>query len=398
MVSFHAALELLIENVRLSAVEVCRIEEACGRVLRQRVAADRAFPPFDRVMMDGFALREADWRAGCRVYRLSGAAPAGAARVTLAADFGICVEVMTGAPCPGGADLIIPVEDLAKREGDLRVFTDSADPVAGRYIHLAGSDAAEGEILLEPGCRLGAREIGVAASCGAGQVEVSRIPGIAVVATGDELVGVDEIPAAHQIRQSNAHSLAGALKSAGFAPRTIGVLGDALEGARPALVGLLGAHDWLIFTGAVSMGARDFLPSLLAELGCRELFHGIAQRPGKPAGVWIGPAGQVVVALPGNPVSAITGLHALVLPALYSAVGLPARAARPVILEDRGAQLAEMTRHLPVRLRADGRAEMAATGNSGDFIGLLKSDGFLTLPPRVAGASAAAAFPFTPWH
>ena len=209
---------------------------------------------------------------------------------------------------------------------------------------------------------------------------------------------MDEVPAPHQIRQSNAHSLAAALKRADYPPRHVGVMNDEVSAARPAMEQLLAAHDWLVLTGAVSKGARDFIPSLLADLGCRKIFHGVAQRPGKPAGCWIGPAGQVVMALPGNPVSALTGLHTFVLPALAVASGGSCPPPRRVEMEDRKMRLPEFTRHLPVTLLADGRAEPAATSNSGDFIGLLNSDGFITLPPRGVRTSIYDTFPFTPWR
>jgi molybdopterin molybdotransferase len=394
MVSFPEALRLLLQNSPLLAAESCRLEHAAGRVLRANVVADRAFPAFDRVMMDGYALRFSDWQAGQRTFQVTGAAPAGRPVALLSGEIGTCLEVMTGAPCPSGADCIIPVEEVTRSESGWVRFSESASPVAGRFLHRAGSDAAAGQILLEPGRRLGAREIGVAASCGAVWLEVSRLPKIAVIATGDELVAIDEAPLPHQIRQSNAHSLAAALELAGHPPLHVGVLSDDVAAARPAIERLLASHDWLVLTGAVSKGAHDFVPALLSALGCRKIFHGVAQRPGKPAGGWIGPAGQVIVALPGNPVSALTGLHTLLLPGLAAAAGLAPSAPRRIVMDDRNQQLADLTRHLPVTLRADGRAEPAATGNSGDFIGLLNSDGFLTLPPR--GASAAA-FPFTPW-
>ena len=139
---------------------------------------------------------------------------------------------------------------------------------------------------------------------------------------------------------------------------------------------------------------QDGLAALLAGLGCRKVFHGVAQRPGKPAGCWIGPTGQVIMALPGNPVSALTGLHAFVLPALAVASGLPQPKLRQLVPQSGIDGLQGMTQHLPVTIGIDGRAQAAATGNSGDFIGLLKSDGFITLPPR--GAKCAAV-PFTPW-
>ena len=397
MVSFHEALELLLKCPPLMAAERCRLEDAAGRVLRENVAADRPVPAFDRVMMDGYALRSADWQAGHRLFRVIGSAPAGRAVVALSAEIGTCVEVMTGAPCPSGADCVVPVEEVCGSDPGSVKFSPSADPVAGRFIHRAGSDAAAGQILLASGVLLGPREIGVAASCGAAWLDVSRVPKIAVIATGDELVGVDEFPAPHQIRQSNAHSLAAALELGGYPPCHVGVLNDEISAARPVIDELLASHDWLVLTGAVSKGARDFVPALLAELGCRQVFHGVAQRPGKPAGCWIGPGGQVIMALPGNPVSALTGLHAFVLPALAVASGLPRPSLRRVVMDDRAMQLSGFTRHLPVTLRADGRAEPAATGNSGDFIGLLNSDGFVTLPPRGEVNAISAAFPFTPW-
>jgi molybdopterin molybdotransferase len=394
MVSFDQALEFLLKNVPLSAVVACRIEQAAGRVLRENVRADSDFPAFDRVMMDGYALRWRDWQAGHRTFRVTGSAPAGQPMASLAGEAATCLEIMTGAPCPHGADAIVPVEAVTRVTSTAVTFAESGAPLAGRFIHRAGSDVLAGEILLVPGTLLGSRQIGVAAACGAGFLQVSALPKIAVIATGDELVAVDETPAPHQIRQSNAHSLAAALTLAGYPPSEVGVLNDDVSQARPVFERLLASHDWLVLTGAVSMGVRDFVPSLLAALGCREIFHGVAHRPGKPAGCWLGPEGQVILALPGNPVSALTGLHVFLLPALATASGLTMPPQRRLVLDDCSHALVDFTRHLPVRIGVDGTAEPAATGNSGDFIGLLKSDGFITLPPRGEGA----AFPFTPWR
>ena len=394
MLSFREALDRIIENTPLLAMERCRLEDAVGRVLRQNVTADRPFPAFDRVMMDGFALKSADWLAGQRIFRVTGSAPAGREQVVMADEPKTCVEVMTGAPCPLGADLIVPVEEMISMyAGEVR-FSERSEQVPGRFIHRAGTDASDGQVLLEKGCLLGSPEIGVAASCGAAWLEVSCLPKIAVVATGDELVSVDQTPAAHQIRQSNGHSIAAALTHAGYSPSSVSVLSDEVTEASPRLEKLINENDWLILTGAVSKGSRDFVPHLLGELGCRPLFHGVAQRPGKPAGCWIAPGGQMIIALPGNPVSAITGLHAFVLPALAAASGLLQHKCRQVVMLDRMQCLPEFTRHLPVSLSAEGRAEPANTGNSGDFIGLLKSDGFVTLPPR---GNDTNVYPYTPW-
>ncbi len=391
MISFPGALELLIEHTQPLPTERCRIERSPGRVLRDEIRSDRPYPPFDRVMMDGHALRSADLAAGRR-FRVTGSAPAGKAAAVLSETPFSCLEVMTGAPLPMDADCIVPMEEISRPLAGEIIIADSFEFAAGRFIHRKGSDAAEGEILLHPGTRLDSREIGVAASCGAAWLNVSRLPGIAVIATGDELVSVDESPAPHQIRQSNAHAIICALQRAGFPADCGDTLGDDADG--DVLRERIASCDWLILTGAVSKGARDFIPAMLDSLGCKRLFHGVAQRPGKPAGCWIGPAGQVIMALPGNPVSALTGLHALVLPALAVASGLPLPKLRRVIPSGRIDGLPGMTHHLPVTMGADGRAQASPTGNSGDFIGLLASNGFITLAPR---GDMNTAHPFTPW-
>jgi molybdopterin molybdotransferase len=392
MITFPKAIEILLANVPQMPAERIRIEVAAGRVLRQTVSADRDFPPFDRVMMDGYALRIADL-AATRDFSVAASAPAGAPAVSLPDTCGACIEVMTGAPLPRGADCIVPVENTRPDKTGIRILLDF-EAAKNRFVHPSGSDAKKGEPLLEPGTRLGSREIGVAVSCGAAWLEVSQLPRIAVIATGDELIAVDGVPAAHQIRQSNAHAISAALGRAGFPVITSGCIGDEQGSSATSVQSLLEASDWIILTGAVSKGARDFVPALLASLGCRKLFHGVAQRPGKPAGCWLGPSGQVIMALPGNPVSAITGLHAFVLPALAVSAGMRPPQPRLVTASEKLPGLSGMTQHLPVTLAADGKSTAAPTGNSGDFIGLLHSDGFITIPPH---GEFAAAYHYTPW-
>lgn len=391
MIPFRKALDLLLENAPRLEAETCLLENASGRVLRREISADRAFPPFDRVMMDGYALRSAELGA-VRKFLVTGSAPAGSPRAYLTYDTAACLEVMTGAPLPDGADCIVPVERTKREFDEITVDADFA-PAAGLFIHREGSDAAENEVLLRAGIPLGSREIGVAASCGAAVLHVSKQPRIIILPTGDELVSIESSPAPHQIRQSNGHAIRSALLGAGYPSQLGETLRD--DGGADDLRAALDASDWLVLTGAVSKGARDFIPGALEKIGCRKLFHGVAQRPGKPAGCWIGPSGQMIVALPGNPVSALTGLHAFVLPALAAASGLTLPGQRMVVSAEPLTGLPGMTWHLPVLLGSDGRAQAAPTGNSGDFIGLLRSDGFVTLPPR---GIFQTAYPFTPWR
>jgi molybdopterin molybdotransferase len=392
MIPFPEALRLMLESVHPAETERIAIGDAAGRVLREPVSTDRPFPPFDRVMMDGYALRSRDFMLGIRAFAVTGTGPAGHAPPDLPPVPGSCVEVMTGAPLPAGADCVVPVEETVRDGGGIRL-TGDATAAPGRHIHPAGSDAGQGETILPAGIRLGSRQIGAAASCGAALLTVSRPPRITVFASGDELVEVDTIPLPWQIRQSNAHAILAALQHAGYPATAGGVLADDPEAGRERIEAVLEHAGWLVLTGAISKGARDFIPGMLDRLGCARLFHGIAQRPGKPAGCWTTPAGGIIAALPGNPVSALTCLHALVLPALARAAGLAevppvmVRTAQPV------RRLPGFTQHLPVTLQ-DGMACPAVAGNSGDFTGLLRSDGFLTLPPASEGDET---FPFTPW-
>jgi molybdopterin molybdotransferase len=392
LLPFDQALARLLENTPRLASENMPIEGAAGRVLRQSIAADRDFPPFDRVMMDGYALRSRDL-TNTRRFRVSGSAPAGAPVAVLPDEPGVCLEIMTGAPLPVGADVIVPVEETQMVDKSTILITEEFSPSPRAFIHRAGSDASSGEVLLESGVVLDGRAIGIAASCGASVLGVSRLPCIALLATGDELVDVRATPQTHQIRQSNAHALASSLARAGYPVSSSLTISDC-ESDRLAASTLPDTHDWCLITGAVSKGARDFVPAWLESLGCRQLFHGVAQRPGKPLGCWLAPSGGVVLALPGNPVSALTGLHAFVLPALAYATGRISTPPRQVIPGTGVSPAPSMTIHLPITLDARGIARAATPGNSGDFIGLRASDGFVTIPP---GGTTPANLPFTPW-
>jgi molybdopterin molybdotransferase len=396
MLDFSAAKQRLLGEVTPLATQIVPLDLAAGRVLRVPLVADRMQPPFDRVMMDGFAMRVAN-QGGSLRYRVAGICHAGQPAAVLPIAPGSCMEVMTGAILPLGADCVVPIEQVARRDGDEILLSPDARLAAGVFIHKAGSDMEAGREVVAPGVLLGAREIGVAASLGYAMLEVASPPSIGIVATGDELVAVAARPLPHQIRQSNGHALAAALRLAGYPPDSVTQLGDDAQAAPEALRAIMDAHDWVVLTGAVSKGARDFIPQALARLGCRCVFHGVAQRPGKPMGCWIGPRGQVLIALPGNPVSAVTNLHVLALPALDHAAGRTGERSWPVLPDGLLPAHPGFTLHLPVRINRAGRAEAAATSNSGDFIGLLRSSGCVTIPPRPEHELQPLTLSYTPW-
>lgn len=399
------AAQLVFGAITAFPTEDCPLVSAAGRHLRCNVLADRAMPPFDRVTMDGFALRAArDPRtpSGPRVLQVEGTPQAaGMMARTLSEHPEACVEVMTGAVLPKGADCVVPFEDTEREGSRVTLPAEVATRLQpGAAVHHQGSDHRQGDIVVRAGTRLSGREIAVAAACGAGSVAVAALPRIAVVSTGDELVEVTSSVLPHQIRRSNDLALRAVLVQAGFPLVQLLHLRDVPAEIEAGLQRVLAECDVVIATGGVSKGRHDHLPSTLSHLGVKKIFHGVAQRPGKP--MWFGLSRRQtpVFALPGNPVSCFVCLHRYVLPALLRASGGPAVAPRWVQLAAGVDAHPFLTRFLPVQVHSQPDGVLQATpdpiNTSGDFAGLIGTDGFVELPPQTA-FPARHSVPFTAW-
>ncbi|MDP2361867.1 MAG: molybdopterin molybdotransferase MoeA [bacterium] len=379
-------------------VEEVALEHAAGRILAQDLRADRSFPPFHRVAMDGIAIMGVSLDKGDCVFHAAGIQAAGDPPLTLG-DRGDAIEVMTGAVLPSGADTVIPVEELEQVADGIRLRA-GARPRPGQNIHTAGSDAQAGALLLGPGAFLHGPALAVAASVGAASLWVRRRPRIAVLATGSELVDVGEQPAPHQIRVSNVTALCAGLQLDGHLPAWSGRCGDERDRLGGTIRDLLARHEVLVLSGGVSMGRCDHVPGLLAELGCRILFHGVRQRPGRPLLAALGPDGQLVTALPGNPVTAVIGLHRYLLPLLRLKEGRPDRVAT-VRLADTLPWGRPLALFLAATLdsSADGPslAHPLPGGGSGDLSTLAASRGFLCLEEEGGRWEAGELVPFRPW-
>ncbi len=358
------------------------VSRTAGRILRQQVCAERDLPPFDRVMMDGVAFRHAAWAEGERSFRSEGIAAAGSPRMTLGSRAG-CIEVMTGAVMPEGCDCVVPVERIDLNDGIARIHPDYS-PMEGQFVHRQGSDHAGHTPLLQPGVRLRGPDAAVVAGAGLKMVRVARLPRVAIVSVGDELVEPGEPILPHQVRRSNDYAIEVAIRArqAGNTTRVfveddqskmVAVIGESLEGS-----------DVLVLSGGVSMGKYDFVPAVLEALNIQVVFHKVAQRPGRP--MWFGRSaeGKPVFALPGNPVSATVCLSRYVLPGLERAMGLDGGPSGFVRLDREVRFEPDLTCFLPVKLRStDDAALLAAPGTpntSGDFASLAGSDGFVELP------------------
>lgn len=373
------------------------LAHCAGRVLRRAVRAERDAPPFDRVAMDGIAIAGA--AVARRSYRIAGMQPAGSPPLTLHSS-DECIEVMTGAMLPGGCDTVVPIERIRVADGHA-TFADGYAPAPGQHVHRRAADARAGDLLLAPGTPLGAPEIAIAASAGLPLLTVSRLPRIAVISTGDELVEPGLPILDHQIRRSNAHGLAAALALAGYPPETDLHLRDDMAELQRSLARELDRHDVLVLSGGVSAGRFDHVPAALAAQGVRRVFHQVAQRPGRPLWFGTGAPGKLVFALPGNPVSVLVCLSRYVIPALAALSGARPGERRTALLAQPFEFQAPLTCFLPVTLRydRDGRtlAEPRPTGGSGDFISLAGTDGFVELPPGPAVHPQGLAVPFHHW-
>jgi len=361
--------------------ETVPLDAAMGRVLRQPVHAERDQPPFDRVMMDGIALRFADFDKGLRTFPIQSRQHAGDTAHTLEA--GKCIEIMTGACLPEGADCVVPVERISVSDGAAEIEAEY-DASLRQHIHGRGSDHTEGTQLLRPGTRIAPADVAIIASAGLPQVEVSALPTIRVISTGNELVPAGKPIEAHQIRESNGPAVVAMLRHKGYVDCQHDHLVDDVEILERRIAEHLDAADVLVLSGGVSMGKADFVPEVLKELGVEVVFHKISQRPGKPMWFGVGPAKQVVFALPGNPVSTLVCCRQYVIPAL-------ARASAEKDPQPEFAALAQdvtfrpnLTCFLPVRLISSTGGQVLAmpvqTNTSGDFASLSGTDGYVELP------------------
>ncbi len=364
-------------------IEARPLSQCVGGTLRENIYAERDYPPFDRVCMDGIAIASEAARRGVRRYAVQATQAAGAPPLRLE-NAGNAIEVMTGASLPWGTDCVIPLEHYSLEEGVVSLTAPVKD-TPFRNIQRRGEDGRQGAMMLEAGTVLGAPEIAIAASAGLARVRVSSQPTFMVISTGDELVEPGEPIAGHQIRRSNTFAVGAALRARGFDRVSDDHLRDDEAMLRDRLTLHLATHEVLILSGGVSMGRFDLVPKVLTSLGVREVFHRVAQRPGKPMWFGVGPRGQAVFGLPGNPVSTLICLARFVIPAIITAMGTRRAPAERIGLARSVHFDPPLAYFLPVSVAIDewGRpwADPRPTNTSGDFLSLIGTDGFIELPP-----------------
>jgi molybdopterin molybdotransferase len=349
-------------------------------VLQQTVVAERDQPPFDRVTMDGIACAYADFAGGARKFPIQAMQAAGDPALIL--ETGHCIEIMTGASLPAGADCIVPVERINVVDGVAEI---EADYTASQhqFVHPRGSDHAKGAQLLTPGMRISPMDIAIIASCGLTEIVVSVAPTIRVISTGNELVAAGEIIEPHQIRMSNGPAMIALLEQHGYTDSDHDHIVDEPELLKKRIADHLDKAKVLILSGGVSMGKADYVPQVLAELGVEVVFHKISQRPGKPMWFGMGQNGQAVFALPGNPVSALVCCRQYVVNALNAAAGLREAPPEFASLAQEFVFKPQLSCFLPVKLLSGVGGQLLAmpvqTNTSGDFTALSGTAGYVEL-------------------
>ncbi|MGA8381671.1 MAG: gephyrin-like molybdotransferase Glp, partial [Stellaceae bacterium] len=393
VISVEEALQRLLSLVEALPAEQISLADGLGRVLAEDLAARRTQPPFAVSAMDGYAVRADDLGRIPVELRIVAEVPAGAG-FGGHIGAGEAARIFTGAPMPAGTDTIVIQED-AERTGDRVRVLDGAP--RGRYVRREGLDFAEGDVLLRPGRRLGARDIGLMAAMNRPWLFVHRRPRIGILSTGDEIVMPGDPIGPHQIVSSNSLALAAIVAASGGVAVSVGNAPDDRQALRRIAAAATGV-DLLVTTGGVSVGEHDLVREALAADGFDLDFWQIAMRPGKPlmAGRY---RGTPMLGLPGNPVSSFVCALLFLKPAIERLSGL-ASAAEPVATARLGAALAANDRrqdYLRARLgRADDGVEEVSAFEIQDssMMRLLSAaDCLIVRPPHAPPAAAGRAVP-----
>ncbi len=376
-----------IANLKLASLgtEKVPLLKALCRVLAHDVTSTLDIPPFNRSTVDGFAVRAADTFGAdentpanlhvCGVVNI-GEPP----KVTVAE--GEAAEIVTGAPIPESADAVVMVEDTEKAGSGVRVFAAASK---GENVMKKGGDIKRGETVLRAGQVLGSREIGVLAAVGLAEVEVHKVPKVAVLSTGGEVTEPGRALPAGKIYDINAYTLYSALLEVGGNPVYLGVVPDEKSVLEKALLKALEDADIVLTSGGVSVGPKDLMPTMLASLGAPGIvFSGIALKPGKPTTVaQVG--GKAVFALPGHPTSALLVFQLLVRPVVWRLSCRMAAQARTIqaVAGMRFFSAKGRRTFLMVKLRNEqGQtvADAVESGASGAITTLAKADGYVEIP------------------
>lgn len=331
MIDVQSALQFIRQASRPLESEMVVLGQAVGRVLAQPIIADLDSPPFDKSMMDGFAVRSADFIAGSASLKVVDRIVAGQKSSATVSER-TAIQIMTGAAIPSGADAVVMLEETAAPDSPQSIRVQATNIRAGQNIIRQGSLYRRGDSLVSAGHRIASQDVGLLAEAGACHLAVHRRPSVAVLATGNEICPPNQVPTESQIRNSNGPLLLSLIQAQNAVPVDLGSAKDDEQVLSSAIERGLAA-DVLVLTGGVSVGMLDLVPRVLKSLGVRQIFHKVSLKPGKP--VWFGAIENgdkrsLVFGLPGNPVSTFVCFHLLVRESLAALCGEANLLNRPI--------------------------------------------------------------------
>lgn len=387
MISVSEAIQVVRDQTPTLPIESVEIDRVLGRILAEDIVADSDLPPFDRSQMDGYALRAGDVKEVPVRLKIAGESAAGRGWHHQLLE-GQAVRIMTGAPVPAGADTVQQVELTTElRDRTVVEILESVQP--GRSIVRRGSEIKSGETVLRAGVPINAAMIATMASFGYARVKVGKAPRVAVLATGSELVEVDEKPGQDQIRESNNYSISAYARLVNANVERLPLTGDETS-TLARRIGDAAQHcDMVITSGGVSMGVYDFTKSALSTLGAEIFFEKVALKPGKPTVFAKLPNGTFVFGLPGNPVSVSVTFNLFTRTSLLVMQGAqePTLKLETALLAKNVKGVGERESYLPVQLLTNDDAELVAFplkwGGSSDFVGFSQATALVIVPAGV---------------
>lgn len=390
---YTEAQQILLKDARSFGKETVKLEQAFGRVICEKIIADRDYPPFNRAAMDGYALRMEDFEKGMRSFAVNETIFAGQTASTNLSP-GQCYKIMTGASTPHDANLIIRREDTREQNGSVTILADSAKPM--QNIAQRGEDLHHGDIIIDKNIIASPAVISLLAAIGRQSVAVEKLPKVAIITTGDEVIPIDQSVSDVQIRNSNAWLLKSLLHKKGIQPFSEVHVADEPKALQNAFKNALQA-DIIISCGGVSAGDADFVPGAMEATGVEKLFHKLMIRPGKP--IWAGKTndGKMVFALPGNPLSCMVTFSLFVNPFLNACYGLPSPVTMMMRMKEGRNKKTNLDEFFPVKIMP-GTDELQPVpfSGSGDIRAAVFADGIARHPREKSEIQAGEQVEFLP--
>jgi molybdopterin molybdotransferase len=396
LISVKEATSIVLNHSQDFGDEMVPLSKSLCRILKELIVADRDFPPFNRVSMDGIAICKASFDSGKRSFKIENIQAAGSEQLTLK-NLENCIEAMTGAILPNNTDVVIPYEQITIENGFATIHLEEVSHF--KNVHPQGFDQKKDTLLIDKNTLIGAAEIGVLATVGKSTVKVAKHPKIAIISTGDELVNVNENPKSYQIRKSNSHTLVALLAEMRTEADLFHIKDNKVE-LHLHIKKLLNDFDILLFSGGVSKGKFDYLPEVLTDLGVKKHFHKVQQKPGKP--FWFGTKeSKIIFAFPGNPVATFLNFIKYFKPWYLKSIGLNFENQSWAVLEEDFSFKADLTYFLQVKIsnkKGVLYAKPVMGNGSADLANLLDADGFLEIPAEQTEFKAGSVWPYLPYR